>query len=108
MIIWRYILCTLINVCIFLNILGANVLHKFNTKFRHSEFKIGNAQIIPQILFDDYIVFSGVSKFLYENNDIGWNYKRVSQIHRENIASFTHVLAKSNKIEGFHVILAEK
>ena len=57
----------------------------------------------PNILYDETLTFQGVPLFLYENTRFGWRYSKTDHMEDEDLLSFTHILTKVPKIDGFHL-----
>lgn len=57
--------------------------------------------ISPNIHVDIYPAMTGVTRFLYENENIGWKYNRTEYLSDEQKLVFTHLFTDRDNIEGF-------
>lgn len=46
---------------------------------------------------------TGITRFLYENEDIGWTYNRTEHLTDKDLLVFTHLFSDRPEIEGFHI-----
>mmetsp|Transcript_16931 Transcript_16931/g.18904 ORF Transcript_16931/g.18904 Transcript_16931/m.18904 type:complete len:122 (+) Transcript_16931:1317-1682(+) len=58
----------------------------------------------PYIHVDVYPAMTGITRFLYENQNIGWRYNRTEYLSDEEKNTFTHLFTDSKKIAGFRLI----
>ena len=101
--IYAGIFYTLIATFIFYHdIAGPTALFDLNTEIYDKTSPL-QLSIKPKILYDKVMMFQGVTKFLHENEDLGWSYTKSNYIYEEDIASYTHIITQIQHIHGFKI-----
>lgn len=92
------------------------MLYKFNRLYSPQGITIVAANgyqhelelVKPNILYDNYVAYSGVSSFMHENEAYGWKYTRTNSVYDKELSLYTHIISSEKQIEGFTVILVER
>jgi hypothetical protein len=48
-----------------------------------------------------YPAMTGITRFLYENEELGWKYNRTEHLTDKDLLVFTHLFSDRKEIEGF-------
>ena len=89
----------------FHNYPGGQAMREFNSEFlylqqNHNSVKLSQP---PNIHIDVYPAMTGVTRFLYENQNIGWRYNRTEYLTDSEKQVFTHLFTDSKRVEGFRL-----
>ena len=55
----------------------------------------------PYIHVDVYPAMTGITRFLYENEDKGWRYNRTEHLSDTDMLVYTHLFSDRNDYPGF-------
>lgn len=55
----------------------------------------------PYIHVDVYPAMTGITRFSYENEDLGWKYNRTEHLNDTDLLVFTHLFTDRKQIDGF-------
>lgn len=57
----------------------------------------------PYIHSDVFTSMTGFTRFLYENEEIGWRYNRTENMTDSEYLVYTHLFSDRNDYEGFNI-----